>query len=72
MSKKDFDKGIEYESKRHDKFFHLFMGYACIAFAFIMIFSPNFKFWSSFFLCIFGGLALWLAYHESKELRRIK
>ena len=69
-----FEKGREYERKRHDAFFHKFLGWTCLILAPIYYFFSIWDFsnrvytWAG--LTLFGCFTLLLYYSEIKELKQ--
>ena len=74
--KKEFEKGMEYEVKRKNISFHLFMGWSCLVLSPIWFFFSFWDFRTRFLggivLLIFGLLSLWLGYSEIKEIKKIE
>ena len=67
----EFEKGIEYESKRRNVSFHLFLGWSCVilspVFLFLSTWGSKPKIGGAIGILVIGGVSLWLGYSERKD-----
>jgi|GEM_PF-2659456 hypothetical protein len=59
------------EYTEHISGIQLWIGWCCVVFSLVFYLSPNFDFWGSVFLFVFGVICLKLHYYGKKELIRI-
>ena len=72
----DFKKGMDYESKNHQAWERLFMGWALILSSFVgligVYWTKTLHLWMCIGLFFFGLGNLWVGYSYKKELKKLK